>query len=396
MPPVTPLLPVPPLDPRMDDLLGELPRDLFDERFYASWQLVDRYADAWALRLAAELGVAAELAAAAAGLTAEELLRRRRFVADFALPLRGLLRHLADLGYAAAGADGLWHATADLPAPPLAEVRAAALAADPANAAALDLLDLAGGAYPVVARGETRGQEALFGLGQTRLWLAYFHNDNPTYAINNRLAALVAAPRLPAGPLRVLEVGGGGGSGSEALLGALAAAGRLGDVQRYRFTEPSPFFRRGAERRLRQLWPELPLEARALDVDQPLAAQGEDEAAHDLVYAINVLHVARDLLATLAELRRVLAPGGLLVAGEALRPATGAAVPIELVFRLLDGYRDVVLDPTLRPEPGFLTPEQWRGLLEQAGFAGVEVVPDHAAIHRIYPRFSTGVVVGRR
>ena len=384
---------VPPVDHRMDALLGELPRELFAERFYASWQLVDRYADAWALQLAHDLALAPALRDPG---TVEEVLARRGFAGEFAVPLRGLLRHLTELGFVRELPGAAWGAAAELPPAPLHEVREAALAVDAANGPALDLLDLAGAAYPPVARGETRGQEALFGLGQTRLWLAYFHNDNPTYAINNRLAALVAARRAPPGRLRVLEVGGGGGSGSEALLAALAAAGRLADVTRYRFTEPSPFFRRGAERRLRQLHPDLPLEARGLDVDQPLAAQGEGAAEHDLVYAVNVLHVARDLPATLRELHRVLAPGGLLVAGEAMRPAPGAAVPIELVFRLLDGYRDVMVDRELRPEPGFLTPEGWRGLLTAAGFRDVEVVPDHRAIHAIYPRFSTGVVCGRR
>ena len=391
-----PLPPVPPLDRRIDALLGELPRYLFDERFYLSWQLVDRYADAWALQLAHDLGLAEAGGGLATPASATELLTRRGFAGDFAVPLRGLLRHLAELGHLAVDTTGAYRLTAELPLAPLAEVRSACLAVDPANAPALDLLDLAGAAYPAVARGEVRGQEALFGLGQTRLWLAYFHNDNPTYAINNRLAALVAVPRLPAGPLRVLEVGGGGGSGSEALLAALAGADRLRDVARYRFTEPSPFFRRGAERRLRQLYPDLPLEAHGLDLDQPLATQGEEPEGHELVYAVNVLHVARDLPATLRELHGILAPGGVLIAGEALRPVPAAPVPIELVFRLLDGYREVVLDPVLRPEPGFLTPEQWRALLAAAGFAAIEVVPDHREIHALYPRFSTGVVCGRK
>jgi SAM-dependent methyltransferase len=385
--------PVPPLDRRIHALLGELPPALFDERFYLSWQLVDRYADAWAVQLGHDLDLAAGLATA---VTPAALIASRGFAEELTIPLRGLLRHLAELGHLTAAGDEAFRLVRALPAAPLAAVRAACLDADPANAPALDLLDLAGAAYPAVARGETRGQEALFGLGQTRLWLAYFHNDNPTYAINNRLAALVAVPRLPAGPLRVVEVGGGGGSGSEALLAALAAAGRLGDVTQYRFTEPSPFFRRGAERRLRQLYPDVPFAVAGLDLDQPLAGQGEAAGGHDLVFAVNVLHVARDLPATLRELHAVLAPGGLLVAGEALRAAPGATVPIELVFRLLDGYRTVALDPQLRPEAGFLTHRQWRRLLGGAGFEAVEVVPDHEALHALYPRFSTGVVCGRK
>ncbi|HEV8630828.1 MAG TPA: class I SAM-dependent methyltransferase [Thermoanaerobaculia bacterium] len=396
MPPVS----VPPLDQRVFTMLGEFPVELFTQRLYRSWELVDRYGQEWAIEVARRLGLEPELLAPR---TVAELLANRGFQPGFHHVLHGLLRQLAVLGLvtvderAGTGeATARFALTGPLPSPPLAELRAASLDNDPANAPALELLDLAGEAYPAVAAGKTSGQEALFGLGQTRLWLSYFSNDNPTYAINNTLASIAAIHRLPRGPLRVLEVGGGGGSGSEALLQALAAAGRLGDLVRYRFTEPSPFFRRGAERRLRGAWPQLPLEVAALDIDQPFTAQGGSGEPFELIFGVNVLHVARDLPATLAEVRGALAPGGVLVASEALRKDADEPVPGELVFLLLEGFWDVVLDPELRPSPGFLAPPQWRRLLSGAGFEAVEVVPDHARIRVIYPRFSTGVLCARR
>jgi SAM-dependent methyltransferase len=191
-------------------------------------------------------------------------------------------------------------------------------------------------------------------------------------------------------------VGGGGGSASEALLEALGAAGRLGDVELYRFTEPSPFFRRGAERKLRALQPELRLEVAGLDIDQPLAAQAIAPASFELVYGVNVLHVARDLPRTLAELHAALAPGGWLVAAEAMRNTPREPVSTELVFLVLESYWNVVLDPERRPVPGFLSPPLWQRLLREADFAPVSVVPDHARIHAVYPRFSTGVLCAQR
>jgi SAM-dependent methyltransferase len=390
---------VPPLDQRVLTMLGEFPVELFTEQLYLSWELVDRYGQAWAVEVARRLGLADELATPR---TVGDLLARRGFEPSFHHVLHGLLRQLVTLdllrveeGAAAPGEPPRFVLAAELPIPPLAELRAAALASDAANAPALELLDLAGEAYPAVAAGKTSGQEALFGLGQTRLWLAYFSNDNPTYAINNTLASLAAVHRLPPGPLRVLELGGGGGSGTEALLRALAAAGRLGDVVRYRFTEPSPFFRRGAERRLRSAWPDLPLEVAALDIDHPFAGQSNSEP-NDLIFGVNVLHVARNLPAALAEVRAALAPDGLLVAAEAVRRRPDEPVPGELVFLLLEGFWDVVLDPLLRPSPGFLAPDQWRRLLQNAGFTAVEVVPDHSRLRAVYPRFSIGVLCARR
>jgi len=388
---------VEPLDPRILDLLGEFPRELFDERFYVSWELVHRYGQQWALRLARDLGLEPELAEPR---TADELIARHGFVPAARPAVVGLLRQLVAQGVvsadAAAGGPAHYVLNGPLPATDLAAVRATCLAVDARNAPSLDLLDLAGGAWPAVAAGRTRGQEALFGLGQSRLWLAYFANDNPSYAINNRLAAIAAVHRLPPGRLRILELGGGGGSGSEALLTELARVGRLADVESYAFTEPSPFLRRGAERRLRAAHPALALTVAGLDVDLPLAEQGVAPGSTDLVYAVNVLHVAHDLAATLAALRDALAPGGVLIAAEAMRNHAREPLPTELPFLLLESYWNVVLDAELRPVPGFLSPVQWRRLLGEAGFTGVEVVPDHERIRGIYPRFSTGVLCGRR
>src|SRR5207253_431785 len=78
---------------------------------------------------------------------------------------------------------------------------------DPTYGPTFALLDEAAAVYPRVARGETTGEQALF--QKVAIWTAYFNNTNPFYALNNRLAAQVAAARLPAGGGQVLEVGAG-------------------------------------------------------------------------------------------------------------------------------------------------------------------------------------------
>jgi pyochelin synthetase len=140
----------------------------------------------------------------------------------------------------------------------------------------------------------------------------------------------------------------------------------------------------------------VPLTFRALDVDQPFAAQGLAAEHRDLVVGVNVLHVARDLGAALARIREVLAPGGWLVAGECLRLHPRQPVPADLVFQLFRSFTDVGTDPVLRPHHGFLEPSAWRTALEAAGFVEVGVVPDLERIRDLYPRFFAGVVVGRR
>ncbi|MFN7943519.1 MAG: methyltransferase [Thermoanaerobaculia bacterium] len=387
-----------PRDPRVDRFLAGLQIHRWDAKLFLACELVDRYARDQAITLARELEIEAPLAE---GASVDELAERRGFVPAFRPALDWLLRRLAAddlLESSAATPDGprRYRLTRPMPAPELAELRAAGLAADPANAPTFDLFDAAAAAWPAVARGEGTGEHILFGLGRLPLWLAYFHNDNPVYAVNNLLAAVVGADALRPGPgARLLEVGAGAGSATEALLDELQARGRLADLASYRMTEPSAFFRRRAERRMAEKYPGLPLVGAALDIDLPLAEQGVAPASCDLVLAVNVLHVARDLRRALLELRAALAPGGVLVAGEGMRLFPAQPIPAELVFLIFSSFTSVELDPQIRPTHGFLSPEDWIRAFTAAGFEDVAVVPDLVRLREVYPRFFAGAVRGR-
>lgn len=381
------------VDPRLQALLGDYPDDLFTDEFYRSWELVDRYGRSWALRLARELELDEILEVPR---TLVEIREEKGFVPAFDRALGWILAMLVEADHVRRepGERFVWTSQSP-PVDRLEDLRGEALVADPANEAALDLLDAAGKAYPRVARGEVSGQNALFGLGQTGLWLRYFHNDNPIYSVNNRLAAESAVERIPEGPYRILELGGGGASGTRALLDVLGRDRRLEALDRYLFTEPSPFFRRRAQRELQSDFPELPVEPASLDIDEGFADQGVEPGSYDLVYAVNVLHVATDLDFSLSEIVTSLRPGGWLIAAESIRPFSDRPTSTEMIFLILEDFCDVELDPERRPGPGFLTAESWRRLLEDAGFLDVAVEPDAEAIREIYERFCTGVVTGR-
>lgn len=380
-----------------EDLLGEIPESLFDDRIYAACELAERYATDLALEIARRLGLDEPLAA---GGTAAALTAARGFDPAFHPAIEALLERLAAAGELARtdGASGpVYRRDGPAREPELVALRAIGVAIDPRIVATLDLLDAAAAAWPAVASGRTTGEKELFSAGSIALWLAYFSNDNPVYALNNLLTAVVAANRLPDREgLSVLEVGAGAGGFTATLLDELARRGRLGQVARYKPTEPSPFFRRRGERELKARFPQVPLTFRALDVDQPFVAQGLSTELRDLVVGVNVLHVARDLGAALARIRETLVPGGWLVAGECLRLFPSQPVPADLVFQLFRSFTDVGTDPVLRPHHGFLEPSSWRTALEAAGFVEVAVVPDLERIRTIYPRFFAGVVVGRR
>jgi len=379
---------VPPPSPRVYEFLAEagLGGDLFNPRQHRSCELVDRYALAHAAALLRALDVETLLAEPQ---TADDLVVARGFAAAFRRPLAWLLRYLAHAGLLAA--EGARYRLADAPpVPGLAELRAAVLDTDPSYAPALALLDEAAAIYPRVARGETSGERALF--LRARLWADYFDNANGYYGLTNRVAARAAAARLPERG-RVLEIGAGLGSATEALLAAIGDPSRLAA---YDVTEPVPFFRRRAERTLTTAHAGAPLAFAALDVNAPWGVQGAMAGGHDLVYGVNVMHLARDLDAALGEARAALAPGGFVVLGEGLRPGPDVPVAAELPFQLLESFSDVETNPVTRPSAGFLTAETWLAALRRAGFVEVGLVPDAIGLRTLVPAFLAAAVIGRR
>lgn len=384
---------LPPLDPRAYAILAEagLGDDLFNPRQHRSCVLVERYTLALAAALLEQLGAAALLARPR---TVDDVVDALGFVPPFRGRLAWLLDYLAAAGLVAR--EGAARYRLAVPAPPaaLGELRAAALALDPAYAPAYALLDEAAAIYPRVARGETSGERALF--LRAALWSAYFSNRNAYYALNNHVAARVAAAHLPAAGGTVLEVGAGLGSAAEALLEVLAARGARRAIARYQLTEPVPFFRRRAERTIAAMVPDMTLVSTALDINAPWSAQDVEPGRAHLVWGVNVFHLARNLDTTLREAHASLAPGGWLVIGEGLRPLGGQPVGAEFPFQLLESFRTVELDPEIRPAPGFLTAEQWLRALERAGFAETRVVPDVIRLRPFYPGLFGGGLSGRR
>jgi len=377
----------------LEPWLGELPDDLFDDDLYAACELSDRYATALALEILDDLGAAEPLAG---GGTAAEIAAALGLREDGLPALGALLDRLVSGGLVERQPEcDRYRRAAPLPPSDRAALRAAGLARAPAAAPTLELLDAAASAYPEHLRAGRGGEELLMTAATIPLWLRYFSNDNPECALSNRIAALVATRRLPAGrPLRLLEFGAGAGSAALALAAELERAGRLESVEVYEVTEPSPFFRRRAERALGARHPSLPFSFRAFDLDLPFDEQGI-EAGFDLVYGVNVLHVARDLGDALRRLRRLLVPGGALVAGECFRLFARQPAPAELVFRLFRGFNGVEVDGEIRPRAGFLSPGEWRSALRSCGFEAVEVVPDLDGIRERYPRFFAGALAGR-
>jgi len=384
-------------DPRLAECLKEFPPAIFSERLYQSIELMERYSIELAVDLLGQLNLAEQLSA---WRSAYELYGLFGFQPRFRVALQWILARLVETGCIEAQSDrGTWsYRLGKTPwKPNLKNVRVLGLNIDPANAATLDLLDYAASAYPAVATGRQSSDHNLFGPQGVPLWLKYFNNDNLTYAVNNWVGAAAAADRLSSWPtLRVLEIGAGTGSATEILLTLLGERQLLPRLERYVITDPNAYFRRCNQRKLAAQYPNLPLEWTTVDLDLPWSEQGIAPREFDLVYAVNVMHISKNLLYSLKEARSALATDGWLVIGECLRPYDNQPMYPELMFQILDSFTEVETDPEIRPNPGFLTAEQWRRAFSRAGFWRTEIAPDVERIREIYPHFFTGAVCGQK
>ena len=387
---------VPPTDPRLNEYLKDYPPSVFSEQLYQSMELLELYSVDTAIDLARRLKVLDHLGD---WKSVDDLCAVHSFQPSFKFALRWILERLVEIDCIEARSERdtrLYHLRQVPRQPDLGNLRAASLEIDPSNAATLDLLDHAVSLYPAVANGEQSGDRNLLGPQGVPLWLNYFHNDNSTYAVNNWIGAALAAERVSSHrALRILEVGAGPGSASEILLRLFGERGISARIERYLITEPNAFFTRCSQRKLTKQYPDLPLEWTALNLDLPWGDQGIPMGEFDLVYAVNVMHISHDLLFSLKQARSALAQDGWLVIGECLRPYPNQPIYPELMFQILESFINVQMDPEIRPNPGFLTAEQWRRAFNRAGFQRVEVAPDIDRIREIYPHFFTGAICGQ-
>ena len=229
----------------------------------------------------------------------------------------------------------------------------------------LAVLSRCGGALAEVLRGRVEPLGLLF--DEAGPSAADLYRDAPAgRGINRWLSAAVAAAvsELPGERrLRVLEVGAGTGGTTGAVLQALPES-RFD----YVYTDISAGFLAGAAERFGA---ETGLQYRVLDIERDPVEQGFPAHGYDVVIAGNVLHATRDIGETLGHCRRLLAPGGLLVALEGL----GVQGWLDLTFGMLEGWwRFAGGADRYRPDYPLMAAVEWRRALDDAGFGSSVVL----------------------
>ncbi|EYF05475.1 type I polyketide synthase [Chondromyces apiculatus] len=228
----------------------------------------------------------------------------------------------------------------------------------PAGEALLTVLRRCGDALAGVLRGALDPLDLLF-PGGSIADVERLYQDTPAAQVANTLTSEVIAAALAQLPadrtVRILEIGGGTGGTSSFVLPRLDPA-----RTRYVFTDVSSRFLPEAQRKFAGFFF---VEYTTLDIERDPSTQGFEGRAFDIVFAANVLHATADLSRTLAHVRKLLAPEGMLV----LLEGTGPTRWVDLTFGLTEGWWRFT-DTAVRPTHPLLSWPDWKSLLAKTGF----------------------------
>ncbi|OTA67063.1 putative polyketide synthase [Hypoxylon sp. EC38] len=173
--------------------------------------------------------------------------------------------------------------------------------------------------------------------------------------------------------LKILEVGGGTGSGTRNIVNALCA--RPGDPEgflrcsRYDFTDVSAAFLDRAREEFRHYHSQMTFGV--LDIERDFTEQGFPAGQYDVLLAVSVLHISRDLISTVKRIRQALQPGGKLIMQESFTPSGWT---LGYIFGLFPGWWMGVEDNrVLSPS---ISIDAWDTILRENGFSGVDIVRD--------------------
>lgn len=232
----------------------------------------------------------------------------------------------------------------------------------PEFASEAELQRLAGPNLAGVLCGEKDPIEVLFPGGSSRVMERFYREGADFPVINEqiRLALAAAVKNLPERrAIRVLEVGAGTGSLTGQILTVFPP-----DRTEYFFTDNGPTFLQAAQDRFEENFPFV--EYKIFDCEKDPVAQGFEPHHFDLIIASNVIHATADLSVTMGNLRKALAPDGILMFLE----VTWRRAALDNVFGLLPGWWRFS-DKELRKRSALLTRSEWEKFLTSLDFRDV-------------------------
>lgn len=218
-----------------------------------------------------------------------------------------------------------------------------------------------------VMSGQIEATSVMFPEGSVEL-VRGIYADNPVADYLNNLMAEMVKKEIEKrigqkGPIRILEIGAGTGSTSEAVLKAIAP---LGKYLIYEFSDVSVSFLNYGRRCFGSEYSFLEFSVKDIGVKEKLSGEME---SYDLIIASNILHATKNIHNSLRNVNWLLRSQGVLFLNE----LTSIRSFYNYTFGLLDGwwhFEDQKL--RIRHAP-LLDQSQWITALHETGF-GCEII----------------------
>ncbi|MBD2776534.1 non-ribosomal peptide synthetase/type I polyketide synthase [Iningainema tapete] len=232
------------------------------------------------------------------------------------------------------------------------------LSTSPAAKPELEMLQRCGENLAEVLRGNIDPLELIFPAGSVTHAESIYGNSPVSRLMNKRVAAainLILKISASDRPYQIIEVGGGTGATSEAILNDLNL-----EHTTYSFTELSPVLLAKARQKFQH---RSNVNFHQLDIEKSPVSQGLPAHSYHIVVAANVLHATRNVTETLNHIRELLRPGGYLVLLETVENNSW----LDLSFGLTPGWWRFQ-DKELRVDTPLLSAESWCSVLKRCGF----------------------------
>lgn len=163
--------------------------------------------------------------------------------------------------------------------------------------------------------------------------------------------------------IRILEIGAGTGGVTQAVFSSFPA-----DSIEYTFTDISEIFLAKARRRFAN-YPFM--KYCILDIENDIEKQGFDPHSFDIVIASNVIHATKNVMETLKNIQRLLAPKGIF----SMLEVTKTPIDIDLIFGMTEGWW-LYQDLDVRPNHCTMLLKNWLPLLKKLGFTDIVPITD--------------------
>ncbi|OCL05917.1 reducing type I polyketide synthase [Glonium stellatum] len=166
---------------------------------------------------------------------------------------------------------------------------------------------------------------------------------------------------------KILEIGAGTGGCTQGVLDVLGGGDTdsIPHFAHYDFTDVSSGFFEKARERFGP-WGDL-ISYKKLNIETDPEAQGFENGAYDLIVACQVLHATKAMEITMANVRKLLKPGGKLIMVE----TTHDVLDIQLIFGVLPGWW--LSEEEERKLSPSLSIDLWDRILRRTGFSGLDV-----------------------